>query len=108
MGLDFCELTSRIHHNPVQFAITFVQIVEGVITMFFGIVTWFYVPDFPDQNDFLSPQQTKLILDRVERDRGDSVPDSLTREKVIEHLRDWKIWVFGKIIHDNYLAMIDV
>lgn len=36
-----------------------------------------------------------MVLDRVEADRGDSVPDELTRQKVITHLKDPLIWAFG-------------
>ncbi|KXN87484.1 hypothetical protein AN958_08789, partial [Leucoagaricus sp. SymC.cos] len=70
-------------------------IVEGAITVLFGIVSWFFIPDFPDQNNFLTQEETKLVLERVERDRGDSVPDELTLSKILQHLQDWKIWAFG-------------
>lgn len=36
-----------------------------------------------------------MILDRVEADRGDSVADELTRQKVFTHLKDPLIWAFG-------------
>ena len=51
--------------------------------MFLGIITFFFVPDFPDRNKFLTAEQTALVLERVERDRGDSLPDPLTKEKVL-------------------------
>ncbi|TEB30320.1 MFS general substrate transporter [Coprinellus micaceus] len=70
-------------------------IVEGVITIGFGVIGWFFLPDFPDQNRFLTAEQTGIILSRVETDRGDSVPDDFTTQKVYGHLRDWKIWAFG-------------
>jgi len=54
-----------------------------------------YIPTFPDQNDFLTKHETTLILLRVERDRGDSAPDILTRKKLLSHLTDWKVWVTG-------------
>ena len=73
------------------------QLVEGAITIIFGIFTWFFIPDFPDQNKFLTQEQTTFILARVERDRGDSIPDALTGKKVVEHLLDWKAWAFGEI-----------
>ncbi|KAF8070732.1 major facilitator superfamily domain-containing protein [Lyophyllum atratum] len=70
-------------------------IVEGAITIFFGIIAWFFISDFPDQNMFLREEETAFVLDRVERDRGDSIPDELTRKKLVEHLLDWKLWVFS-------------
>ncbi|KAG5651625.1 hypothetical protein H0H81_008002 [Sphagnurus paluster] len=57
-------------------------IIEGAITILFGIIAWFYISDFPDQNTFLSQEETAFILERVERDRGDSIPDELTKKKL--------------------------
>jgi hypothetical protein len=72
------------------------QIIEGAITIIFGIISWFYIPAFPDQNTFLTQEQTAFVLERVENDRGDSIPDVLTTKKVIQHLLDWKVWAFGE------------
>ncbi|PFH52137.1 hypothetical protein AMATHDRAFT_74429 [Amanita thiersii Skay4041] len=70
-------------------------IVEGAITIAFGIFSWRFIPDFPDRNTFLNAEQTQLVLRRVEEDRGDSIPDAITVNKVKDHLRDWKIWTFA-------------
>lgn len=70
-------------------------IIEGALTIFFGCVAWAFLPNFPDQNRFLTPAQTALVLERVESDRGDSVPDSFTVQKVLGHLSDWTIWAYG-------------
>lgn len=70
-------------------------IVEGALTVGLGLVSWHFVPDFPDQNKFLSTSETEAILSRVEKDRGDSLPDEFTTQKVLNHLSDWKIWAFG-------------
>jgi len=70
-------------------------IIEGIITIFLGILVYFFVADFPDKNNFLSQEQTKFILKRIEDDRGDSVPDQITLQKVLHHLGDWTIWVYG-------------
>jgi len=61
-----------------------------------GLLSWRYLPDFPDQNQFLDAEQTELILKRIEEDRGDSVPDVITGNKVKSHLLDWKLWAFGE------------
>lgn len=78
------------------------QIIEGAITLFLGVLTWFFVPDFPDRNKFLTPEQTALVLKRVEDDRGDSIPDTLTFRKVVTHLGDWTLWCYGQL----FLSMI--
>jgi len=78
------------------------QIIEGAITIVFGVVSWFFIPDFPDQNTFLTKEETKFVLERVERDRGDSIPDELTLRKTILHLCDWRMWAFGKSYFMNF------
>ena len=66
----------------------------------FGVIAWFYLPTFPDKNGFLNEEETAYVLERVEKDRGDSVPDVLSKEKVIAHLLDWKIWAIGALSRD--------
>ena len=70
---------------------------EGLVTLALGIVTWLYIPDFPDQNTFLDSQQTALVLRRIDEDRGDAVPDPVTSEKVLKHLSDWTLWAHGRL-----------
>ncbi|KAF8168456.1 high-affinity nicotinic acid transporter [Crassisporium funariophilum] len=69
--------------------------IEGIITIVLGILTWLYIPDFPQKSKFLNEEQRKMILDRVEADRGDSVPDKMTRAKMIKHLSDPLVWAFA-------------
>lgn len=72
------------------------QIIEGAITLFLGMLSWFFIPDFPDKNRFLTPEQTALVLKRVQEDRGDSIPDQLSLKKVMHHLCDWTLWAYGR------------
>jgi MFS transporter, ACS family, DAL5 transporter family protein len=68
------------------------------MTMALGVLCYFFLVDFPDKNQFLTHAETKFVLKRIEDDRGDSVPDKITLEKVLHHLMDWKLWVYGCII----------
>ncbi|KAF9031255.1 MFS general substrate transporter [Hymenopellis radicata] len=74
---------------------SWIFIIEGSLTLCLGVLTFFFVPDFPDKNKFLSAEQTAIVLERIEKDRGDSLPDPLTREKILHHLKDWTIWTYG-------------
>ncbi|KAK0454616.1 major facilitator superfamily domain-containing protein [Armillaria borealis] len=77
---------------------SWIFIIEGALTIFLGIITYLYVPDFPDKNRFLTPEQTAVVLRRIEIDRGDSVPDVLTPAKIWFHLKDWSIWTYAYFI----------
>lgn len=35
-------------------------LLEGIITVVLGILTWIFVPDFPSKNRFLNAEQTKI------------------------------------------------
>ncbi|KAJ7287182.1 major facilitator superfamily domain-containing protein [Mycena rebaudengoi] len=74
---------------------SWIFIIEGAITLFLGVGSFFLLPDFPEKNKFLTPDQTALILERVEDDRGDSVPEEITFRKVMSHLGDWTLWAYG-------------
>ncbi|KAJ7169057.1 major facilitator superfamily domain-containing protein [Mycena crocata] len=74
---------------------SWIFIIEGCVTLFLGIVAFFFLPDFPELNNFLTPDQTASVLQRVEDDRGDSVPEQLTARKVFHHLGDWTLWAYG-------------
>ncbi|KZW02805.1 MFS general substrate transporter [Exidia glandulosa HHB12029] len=70
-------------------------IICGILTCFFGLLSYFLIVDFPDKAKFLTAEQTKLIRDRVDYDRGDSVPDKLTWAKAGSYALDLKIWAFA-------------
>ncbi|KAJ3498476.1 hypothetical protein NLJ89_g10215 [Agrocybe chaxingu] len=74
---------------------SWIFIIEGILTIVLGLLTWLFVPDFPDKSRFLTEEQRKMILDRVEADRGDSVPDKMTGTKIIRHLSDPILWIMA-------------
>ena len=73
-------------------------LIEGLLTIVLGVVTWFYIPDFPDKNTFLTKEETKLVLDRIEADRQDSLPDPMTGRKILKHMADPFLWSCGTFI----------
>ncbi|KIK67517.1 hypothetical protein GYMLUDRAFT_156068, partial [Collybiopsis luxurians FD-317 M1] len=74
---------------------SWIFVIEGAITVLFGCIAWLYLPEFPDNNTFLTREETKFVLERIEEDRGDSLPDTITVWKVLHHLLDWKVWAYG-------------
>lgn len=72
-------------------------IVEGAITIFLAIVTFFFIPAFPEENRFLTKEQTDFVIKRINEDRGDALPDEINLAKVLHHMKDWTIWAYGCI-----------
>ncbi|KAL4783371.1 major facilitator superfamily domain-containing protein [Aspergillus varians] len=71
-------------------------IIEGAITVGVCAFGWFIIIDFPTKADgFLSPEEKKFVIDRINNDRGDADEDSLTAAKILHHLKDWKLYFWG-------------
>jgi len=49
----------------------------------------------PDRNTFLTTEQTALVKQRIETDRGDSEFDALTWKKFLIYTQDLKLWGFA-------------
>lgn len=67
-------------------------------------MAWFIIRDFPEKatkpgklgmKPLLQEEEAAFILQRIEKDRGDSEQDPLTVQKFFLHVRDWKLWAFG-------------
>ena len=74
-------------------------VVQGNIAVFIGIVTHWLMVGFPDNAPesfcFLSQQETKIVVDRIERDRKDSIPPPFLWKEVLHHFLDPKIYGFA-------------
>ncbi|CAK7234361.1 hypothetical protein SCUCBS95973_008909 [Sporothrix curviconia] len=76
-------------------------IIEGAITVGFAFIGYVFVLPFPDQmlasakTGPFTREELEVILDRVERDPGDTDPDRLTIRKVLHHSLSWPLWVYG-------------
>ncbi|KAH6621713.1 major facilitator superfamily domain-containing protein [Boeremia exigua] len=67
-------------------------IIEGCITILVSLVCWPVVPPFPEDCDFLSPDNMTLMLARIKADGGHVADDEISFAKAIHYLKDWKIW----------------
>ncbi|KAF2646791.1 MFS general substrate transporter [Massarina eburnea CBS 473.64] len=76
-------------------------IVEGAATIGIAIIGYFLVLGFPDTmlatNNLqgFTQEELQIILDRIDRDRGDSHADKLTKAKFLTHVANWELWVYG-------------
>ncbi|MDI1491421.1 MAG: hypothetical protein OHK93_002630 [Ramalina farinacea] len=74
-------------------------VVQGTITAFIGVVTYWWIVDFPEKADqsfhFLDQEETKLALARIEKDRGDSLPTSFSWAEILQHFLDLKVYGFA-------------
>ena len=65
---------------------------------------WLLV-DFPDSKrknwSFLGPRERQWIVDRISRDRGDTVVPPFNLRKFLGGGADWKIWVYAMIFFNT-------
>lgn len=73
-------------------------VVQGSITAFIGIITFWWMVDFPENAHrsfmFLSEEESEIAASRIEKDRGDVEPEPFSWAKVLVHAKDPKVYGF--------------
>ncbi|RAR06474.1 cytoskeleton assembly control protein sla1 [Stemphylium lycopersici] len=73
-------------------------VVQGSITAFIGILTYWWMVDFPERAHesfyFLTAHESALASSRIEKDRGDVEPDPFAWSKIFVHAKDAKVYGF--------------
>ncbi|KAJ0338515.1 hypothetical protein COL922a_005519 [Colletotrichum nupharicola] len=75
-------------------------IIEGTLTIFFGLVAWFFLPSGPGSAWFLTPDEQQFAAERMSQDNALFVEhtyskngienERLKKRDFLETLRDWK------------------
>ncbi|KAK6371558.1 uncharacterized protein PV06_01409 [Exophiala oligosperma] len=93
---------------------SWIFIFEGIATCVIAVFVLVMLLDFPDKGarkrilglkPFITPDEATVILNRIERDRGDSTPEKFSLIAVLGHMKDWKIWeCFVLLLCNNTVA----
>jgi MFS family permease len=74
-------------------------VVQGTITAFLGIITFWWMVDFPENAHrsfkFLTKEESQIAASRIEKDRGDVQPETFSWKKVLVHAKDPKVYGFS-------------
>ncbi|KAL6247683.1 hypothetical protein RBB50_005031 [Rhinocladiella similis] len=74
-------------------------LMEGIITVVFGLVAYFLIVDFPEDAHkswkFLKDDEIKIVIDRINRDRMDVETPPFKLGLYLKNALDWKIWFFA-------------
>lgn len=74
-------------------------LVQGLISVIIGFVAYFWMIDFPDQAHrslwFLTEEEQKLAISRIQLDRKDAQADPFSWRKVLVHALDLKVYGFA-------------
>ncbi|KAK3694446.1 major facilitator superfamily domain-containing protein [Podospora appendiculata] len=76
-------------------------IVQGLCTCVIGFATYWWMVDFPENSQnsfrFLTPEEAQVASQRIQRDRGDLLPQKFALHKVLVHAKDAKVWAFAAL-----------
>ncbi|KAH0424746.1 allantoate transport protein [Colletotrichum camelliae] len=77
-------------------------IIEGTLTIFFGLLAWFFLPTGPGSAWFLTSDEQRYAAERMRQDNALFVEhtysengienERLKKRDFLETLRDWKFW----------------
>jgi hypothetical protein len=79
-------------------------IIEGVLTIGIAIAAYFLLNEFPDKAKFLTEEEREVVITRIQRDRGDAVPDAMTWAKLVTYALEPKPWIYGIIFCATTMA----
>ncbi|KAK4249449.1 major facilitator superfamily domain-containing protein [Corynascus novoguineensis] len=76
-------------------------VVQGLCTCVIGMVTYWWMIDFPENSHqsfyFLTPDEATIVSKRIQTDRGDLIAQDFALTKVLVHAKDPKIWAFASM-----------
>ncbi|KAJ4366753.1 hypothetical protein N0V95_000082 [Ascochyta clinopodiicola] len=72
-------------------------IFEGVLTITFGFVVWFLLPDFPSQATWLTEKEKAFIQARLPGNAPQASEANFRWREIVEALKDVRLWLFTLI-----------
>lgn len=85
---------------------------EGIITVFVGIIGLIFLVDFPEKAHrsfkFLSKEEAAWVMRRIELDRGDAEPEPFNLGKFLAAGKDLRLWLFSVIFWYVLFGMVRV
>lgn len=64
---------------------------EGAITAFIGLISYFWLVDWPEHAKFLTDEERAILLARLKADRAAGV--QMERWNTKRLVGDWRIWI---------------
>jgi sugar phosphate permease len=68
-------------------------IIEGLVTIVFGVISKWWVPDWPETATFLNETERALLVSRLSEDAGAAVMDRLDKRAAKRIFRDPKVYL---------------
>ncbi|SMR63954.1 unnamed protein product [Zymoseptoria tritici ST99CH_3D1] len=72
---------------------------ESVITVIVALIGYVFLVDFPEDASktkfFLNAEEVKIMVERIERDRGDAHLTPFNLKHYLSQGKDWMVWFFA-------------
>ncbi|OMJ12368.1 putative transporter [Smittium culicis] len=88
------------------FAVIF--LIEGAISIGFGILAFFLIVDYPETAKFLNPEEKELITRRIRADQGSAIKSKVSKADILKSLSDWKMWVYAIMFYAVNVAGVTI
>ncbi|KAL0938394.1 major facilitator superfamily transporter [Colletotrichum truncatum] len=73
---------------------SWIFILEGLLTVVFGVASFWMVHDFPDEAKFLSPDDRARVIRRLKADQqASAVYEEFKMKYFWQAMADWKMWM---------------
>jgi hypothetical protein len=91
---------------PLSRCLRWIFIIEGAVTVVCGLVTKFWLTDWPETASFLNDSERALLIARLSADTGDARMDRLDKCAAKRIFSDPKIYLgtaayFGNLHHPS-------
>ncbi|PVV02505.1 hypothetical protein BB560_003039 [Smittium megazygosporum] len=70
-------------------------LIEGALSLFFGILTYFFIQDYPDTCTFLTEPEREVAIRRISADQGVASQAKNSLHDTLAALKDWKMWIYA-------------
>lgn len=70
-------------------------LILGCITMFFGVVLFFFMPASPASTKYLTEEETKIAVERIRENKTGINDTRFKSYQLLEALKDPRLYLFG-------------
>lgn len=78
-------------------------ILQGLITAVIGVMGWFFLPNYPRDTWWLTPEERELAYNRVELDTTDNKGETSVWKGLSQAVKDPMVWLFALMAHFQYM-----
>ncbi|KAH8884162.1 MFS general substrate transporter [Thozetella sp. PMI_491] len=68
-------------------------IIEGLLTVVVGVISKWWIADWPETARFLNDEERAMLVSRLAEDVGDATMDRLDQNATRRIIKDWKIYL---------------